>query len=44
MRGPRTYRSIALKPDAIARAVRYANEQPEDVDVSDIVVRPTAAA
>jgi NADP-dependent 3-hydroxy acid dehydrogenase YdfG len=38
----RTYRAIALKPNAIARAVRYAIEQPDDVDVSDIVVRPTA--
>lgn len=38
----RTYRAIALKPDAIARAVRYAIEQPEDVDVNEIVVRPTA--
>jgi NADP-dependent 3-hydroxy acid dehydrogenase YdfG len=39
-----SYRAIALKPDAIARAVRYAIEQPDDVDVSDIVVRPTASA
>jgi NADP-dependent 3-hydroxy acid dehydrogenase YdfG len=38
----RTYRAIALKPDAIARAVRYAIEQPEDVDVNEIVIRPTA--
>ncbi|QEM83012.2 SDR family oxidoreductase [Halomonas binhaiensis] len=38
-----TYRAIALQPDAIARAVRYAIEQPEDVDVNEIVVRPTAA-
>jgi NADP-dependent 3-hydroxy acid dehydrogenase YdfG len=37
----REYRAVALKPDAIARAVRYAIEQPDDVDVSDIVVRPT---
>lgn len=36
-----TYRAIALKPDAIARAVRYTIEQPEDVDVNEIVVRPT---
>ncbi|WP_299008844.1 SDR family oxidoreductase [uncultured Caulobacter sp.] len=36
------YRAIALKPDAIARAVRYAIEQPDDVDVNEIVVRPTA--
>jgi NADP-dependent 3-hydroxy acid dehydrogenase YdfG len=38
------YRAIALTPDAIGRAVRYAIEQPDDVDVSDIVVRPTAAS
>jgi len=35
------YRAIALQPEAIARAVRYAIEQPEDVDVNEIVVRPT---
>lgn len=40
----KTYRAIALKPDAIGRAVRYAIEQPDDVDVNEIVVRPTAAA
>lgn len=40
----KTYRAIALKPDAIARAVRFAVEQPEDVDVNEIVVRPTASA
>lgn len=38
------YRSIALKPDAIARAIRHVIAQPEDVDTSEIVVRPTAAA
>jgi NADP-dependent 3-hydroxy acid dehydrogenase YdfG len=38
-----TYRAIALKPDAIGRAVRYAIEQPDDVDVNEIVIRPTAA-
>lgn len=37
------YRAIALTPDAIARAVRFAIEQPQDVDVNEIVVRPTAA-
>jgi NADP-dependent 3-hydroxy acid dehydrogenase YdfG len=35
------YRAIALQPDAIGRAVRYAIEQPEEVDVNEIVVRPT---
>ena len=38
-----TYRAIALTPDAIGRAVRFAIEQPADVDVSEIVVRPTAS-
>ncbi|RWX79050.1 SDR family oxidoreductase [Neorhizobium lilium] len=38
------YRSIALKPAAIGRAVRFAIEQPEDVDVSEIVIRPTKSA
>ncbi|MDX3973748.1 SDR family oxidoreductase [Shinella sp.] len=40
----KTYRAIALQPDAIGRAVRFAIEQPEDVDVNEIVVRPTKAA
>ena len=36
------YRAIALRPDAIARAVRYAIAEPDDVDVNEIVIRPTA--
>lgn len=39
----RDFRRIALTSDAIARAVAYAIEQPADVDVSEIVVRPTAS-
>lgn len=39
-----TYRAIALQPDAIARAARYAIEQPQDVDVNEIVVRPMASS
>jgi len=31
----------AMPPDAIARAIVFAVEQPADVDVSEIVVRPT---
>lgn len=38
-----TFRSIAITPDAIARAIAYAVEQPADVDVSEIIVRPTAS-
>ncbi|MEV0264110.1 SDR family oxidoreductase [Streptomyces sp. NPDC050617] len=33
---------IALSPDAVARAIAFAIEQPDGVDVGDIVVRPTA--
>ena len=38
-----TFRRIAIKPDAIARAVAYAIEQPDEVDVSELVVRPVAS-
>ena len=35
---------IAIPPDAIARAIAFAIEQPANVDVGEIVVRPTAQA
>jgi len=38
------FRAIALKPDAIARGIAYAIEQPADVDVNEIIIRPTAGA
>ncbi|WP_299178015.1 SDR family oxidoreductase [uncultured Brevundimonas sp.] len=34
--------AVAISPDAIARGVAYAIEQPADVDVGSIVIRPTA--
>lgn len=37
------WRQKSLTPDAIARAVRFAVEQPDGVDVNEIIVRPTAA-
>ena len=37
------YRAIAIGPDAIARAIAFAVEQPADVDVNEIIVRPTAS-
>ncbi|RWR02220.1 oxidoreductase [[Pantoea] beijingensis] len=40
----KSYRAIALQPDAIGRAVRYVIEQPDNVDVNEIVVRPTQAS
>jgi NADP-dependent 3-hydroxy acid dehydrogenase YdfG len=33
---------IAISPDAIARAIAFAIEEPPHVDVNEIVVRPTA--
>uniref|UniRef100_UPI00041BA078 SDR family oxidoreductase n=2 Tax=Chitinimonas koreensis TaxID=356302 RepID=UPI00041BA078 len=36
------FRRIALNADAIARAIAYAIEQPDDVDVNEIIVRPLA--
>jgi NADP-dependent 3-hydroxy acid dehydrogenase YdfG len=33
---------IAISPDSIARAVAYVVEQPEDYDVNEIILRPTA--
>lgn len=38
-----TWRQKSLTPDAIARAIRYALEQPEGVDINEVIVRPTAA-
>ncbi|PBC85807.1 MULTISPECIES: SDR family oxidoreductase [unclassified Streptomyces] len=35
---------IAMPPSAVASAIGYAIEQPEGVDVSEIVVRPTVQA
>ena len=33
---------MAMPPDAVARAILFAIEQPDDVDVGEIIVRPTA--
>jgi NADP-dependent 3-hydroxy acid dehydrogenase YdfG len=42
--GMAAFRTVMLEPDAIARAIRFAIEQPDDVDVSEVIVRPTASA
>jgi NADP-dependent 3-hydroxy acid dehydrogenase YdfG len=39
----KTY-EIAIPPDSFARAVAFAMSQPEDVDVNEILFRPTAQA
>jgi NADP-dependent 3-hydroxy acid dehydrogenase YdfG len=33
---------LAISPDAIARAIAFAIEQPDDVEIGSVVVRPTA--
>ena len=37
-----TMHKMAISPDAIAHAIAFAIEQPADVDVGEIVIRPTA--
>ena len=37
-------RDIAMPPAAVARAIAFAIEQPADIDVGEVVVRPTAQA
>lgn len=38
----RVYRRNALPADAIARAISFALDQPADVDVNELIVRPAA--
>ena len=35
-------KEIGIAPEAVARCIAFAIEQPADVDISEIVVRPTA--
>jgi len=37
------FRKVAIGADAIARSISFAMAQPADVDVSEIIVRPTAS-
>jgi len=37
------WRKKSLTPDAIARAIRFALDQPEGVDINEVIVRPAAA-
>lgn len=39
--GVNQFYSLAMDADAIARAIAYAIEQPADVDVNEIIIRPT---
>ena len=35
---------VAISPDSVAHAIAYALEQPAEVDVGEIIIRPTAQA
>ena len=37
------FREVAIPADAIARAISFAIDQPGEVDVNEIIVRPTAS-
>jgi NADP-dependent 3-hydroxy acid dehydrogenase YdfG len=39
----REFRKISIPSMAVARAIAYAVEQPDDVDVSELIVRPAAS-
>ena len=32
---------LAIAPEAVARAIAFAIEQPDDVEIGDITIRPT---
>lgn len=34
--------TIAMPPEAVARSIAFAIEQPNDIDVNEIIIRPTA--
>ncbi len=39
----KAFRRVAIGADAVARAIRFAISQPDDVDTSEIIIRPTAS-
>jgi NADP-dependent 3-hydroxy acid dehydrogenase YdfG len=42
-KGMQEFRRIAIPASAIARSILFAIAQPDDVDISEIIVRPTAS-
>jgi NADP-dependent 3-hydroxy acid dehydrogenase YdfG len=42
-KGMQEFRRIAIPAEAIARSILFAIAQPNDVDISEIIVRPTAS-
>lgn len=42
-KGMQEFRKLCIPADAIARSILFAVSQPDDVDVSEMIVRPTAS-
>jgi NADP-dependent 3-hydroxy acid dehydrogenase YdfG len=42
-KGMQAFRKISIPAEAIARSILFAIAQPNDVDISEIIVRPTAS-
>ena len=42
-KGMQEYRKIAIPAEAIARSILFAIAQPDDVEIGEIIVRPTAS-
>ncbi|MGL5059995.1 MAG: SDR family oxidoreductase, partial [Microcoleus sp.] len=42
-KGMQEFRRIVIPAEAIARSILFAIAQPDDVDISEIIVRPTAS-
>jgi NADP-dependent 3-hydroxy acid dehydrogenase YdfG len=43
-KGMQEFRRLSIPAEAIARSILFAISQPDDVDVSEMIVRPTASA
>jgi NADP-dependent 3-hydroxy acid dehydrogenase YdfG len=39
----KSFRAVTISPEAIGNSILYAISQPDDVDVSEIIIRPTAS-
>ena len=39
----KAFRAVTISPEAVANSILYAISQPDDVDVSEIIIRPTAS-
>lgn len=41
--GMKEFKKICIPAEAIARSIVFAIAQPDDLDVSEIIIRPTAS-